>query len=151
MVKSVISHVPHTTQTTTSIQQVLECGLDTGPDLDPSCVTGISHGDVVDVQVLDNVRLSFVLAERSDADAMRAGAIEILHDDVGAVWLERDAVVRVDDDRVLDDDAIGTVRVPAVRVGDLDSVGASGYEVHVADDHIRCVGDHVEPLLTTIV
>lgn len=82
---------------------------------------------------------------------MGASAVKILHDDVGAVWLERDAVVCVDDDRVLDDDAIGTICVPTIRVGDLDSIGASGYEVHVADYHVRCVGDHVEPLLTAVV
>lgn len=62
VIKSVIRHVPHTTQTTTSIQQVLECCLDTGPDLDAGRITSVSHGDVVDVQVLDNVRLPFVLA-----------------------------------------------------------------------------------------
>lgn len=147
VVKSVIRHVPHAAQTTTSVQQILERGLNTGPDLDACRVAGVGHGDVVDVQVLDNVGLPFVLAQRPDADPVRPSAVEVLHNDVGAIGLERDAVVRVNDDRVLDDDAIGTICIPAVRVGNLDSVGASGYEIHVADDHVRCVGDHVEPLL----
>lgn len=147
MVKRIIRYIPHTTQPTTAIQEVLERRLDAGPDLDAGSITSVGHGDVVDVQVLDNVRLALVLAEGADADAVRAGAVEVLHDDVGAVGLEGDAVVRVDDDRVLDDDAVGAVRVPAVRVGDLDAARARGHEVHVADDDVCCVGDHVEPLL----
>lgn len=147
MIERVIRHVAHAAQPTATVQEVLERCLNAGPNFDAGRITSVSHGDVVDVQVLDNVRLALVLAERADADPVRTRAVEVLHHDVGAVGLEGNAVVRIDDDRVLDDDAVGAVRVPAVRVGDLDSAGAGGYEVHVADDHVRCVGDHVEPLL----
>lgn len=114
MVKSVIRHVPHAAKPAAAVEQVLERRLHAGPDLDAGSVAGVGHGDVVDVQVLDDIRLALVLAEGTDADTVRARAVEVLHDDVCAVGLERDAVVRVDDDRVLDDDAVGAVRVPAV-------------------------------------
>lgn len=44
---------------------------------------------------------------------MGAIAVEVLDDDVCAVGLEGDAVVAVVDDRVLDHDVVGSVRVPA--------------------------------------
>lgn len=49
--------------------------------------------------------------------------------------------------RVLDYNSIGTVGVPAVRVGNLDTVGALGTEIEVADNHVGTVDDDVEPLI----
>lgn len=68
-------------------------------------------------------------------------ADEILNNDVGAVGLERDAVynvlvcqilrfgdgvftISVVNERVLDDNVVGTVSVPTIRVGNLDTVNA---------------------------
>ena len=102
------------TQATTAIQQVLERGLDTGPDLNAGAVTGVGYRDVVDVQVLDDVCLAFVLAQRSHANTVQAGIVEVLHNNIGAIGLKRDTVVCIDDNRVLDDDAVRAVRVPAV-------------------------------------
>jgi hypothetical protein len=53
---------------------------------------GVVHGDVVDEDVLDNVDLALVLAKGADGDAVRPVTVHVLHEDVGAVRLERDAV-----------------------------------------------------------
>jgi hypothetical protein len=49
--------------------------------------------------------------------------------------------------RVLDHNSIGTVGVPAIRVGNLDTVGALGTEIEVADEHVGTVDNDVEPLI----
>lgn len=67
------------------------------PDLDAGPVGGVGHADVVNVDVLDVVDLAGVLAETADADAMAAVAPEVLHNHVGAVGLEGNAVITVID------------------------------------------------------
>lgn len=113
--------------------------VDAGPDLDARPVARVGHAVVEDVDVLDNVVLLHVLAEGADRDAVAAVAREALDDDVGAVGLERDAVVPIVDDRVLDHDAVGPVRVPAVRVLGRGARGAVHRDGDVADQDIGCV------------
>lgn len=48
--------------------------------------------------------------------------------------------------RVLDHNSIGTVSVPAIGVGNLDTVSALGTNIKVADEHVGTVDDDVEPL-----
>jgi len=66
--------------------------LNARPDLDASTVARIRERHIVDVEVLYNIGFIGVLAERTDADAMRARAVETLDDDVGAVGLEGNAI-----------------------------------------------------------
>ncbi len=54
----------------------------------------VEHGDIVDKDVLDDVDFVLVLAKRTNGDAVRAVAVEILNDDVGAVGLEGNAVYK---------------------------------------------------------
>lgn len=86
--EAVVCNVPHPSKTSTAVEQALEFRLDTRPDLDPGAVACVGHGNVVDVEVLHNVRLSLVLTERADTDSMRAVANQVLDNDVGAVGLE---------------------------------------------------------------
>lgn len=105
----------------------------------------VKHGDVVYEHVLDDVGLALVLAEGADGDAVRAVAVQILDEHVAAVGFEGDAVcsgiewnrqhqqvkfrricwnlerrrfgrtVAVVDHRILDDDVVGAVCVPAFK------------------------------------
>jgi hypothetical protein len=52
----------------------------------------IVHGDIVDKDVLDDVDFADVLAQRTDRDTVGAVAVQVLDEDVGAVWFEGDAV-----------------------------------------------------------
>jgi hypothetical protein len=62
---------------------------------------------------LDVIDFADVLAETANADAVATIAHEVLHDDVGAVGLEGDAVVAVVDVGVLDYDVVGAVGIPS--------------------------------------
>lgn len=92
MVEHVIRDIPYPAQSASTIQVVLEVRLDAGPHLDASTIAGVAHRNVVDVEVLNNVRLALVLTQRADADAVRTVADEVLHYNVGAVGLEGDTV-----------------------------------------------------------
>jgi len=87
-----------------------------GPDFDAGSVGSIVHGDVVDVDVRDDVVLADVLAKGSDGDAVRAVAEEVLDEHVGAVGLEGDAVIAVVDVRILYRDVRATVGIPTIRI-----------------------------------
>lgn len=52
----------------------------------------IVHGDIRHEDVLHNVDFALVLAQGSDRDPVRAVAVQVLHDDIGAVGFERDAI-----------------------------------------------------------
>jgi hypothetical protein len=83
----------------------------------------IEHRDVVDENILDNVDFAGVLAQGANRDSVRAVAVQVLDEDVGAVGLECDTVciksilspsskfrgnitVAVVDHRVLDNDIV---------------------------------------------
>lgn len=70
VVETIICNVSHAAKTTSSVQQTLKSSLNTGPHLDTSTVTGVGHGDVVDIQVLHDIRLAFVLTQRTNTDTV---------------------------------------------------------------------------------
>lgn len=52
----------------------------------------IEHRDVVDEHVFDNVDFAHILTQRSNGDSVGSVAVQVLHEDFGAVGLEGDAV-----------------------------------------------------------
>lgn len=52
----------------------------------------IKHRDVVHIDILNDVNLILVLAERANRNAVGAIAVKVLNEDIGAVRLERDTV-----------------------------------------------------------
>lgn len=52
----------------------------------------VEHRNVIDKDVLHNVDFVLVLAQRTNGDTVRAVAVEVLNNDVGAVGLEGNAV-----------------------------------------------------------
>jgi hypothetical protein len=90
--KQIIRHVSHAAQPSATVQERLETRLDTRPNLDPRPVARVGETDVVDVQILHNIRLIGVLTKGTNADAVRADTCQILDNDVGAVGFERDAI-----------------------------------------------------------
>ena len=98
------------------------------------------------VEVLHDVDLSGVLAQRADADAVAAIADQVLHDDVRAVGLERDAVVAVVNVRVLNDNVVGAVGVPAIGILGWVLARAVAEDVDVGKDDFARVGDERVPL-----
>jgi hypothetical protein len=65
--------------------------------------------------VLDNVNLARVLAEATDTDAVATVAGKVLDNNVCAVGLEGYAVVAIVDVRVLDDNIVRAISVPAAK------------------------------------
>ena len=47
---------------------------------------------------------------------MTSVAVQVLHQDLGAVWLETHTIVSVVDDGVLNDDVLAPVRIPSIRI-----------------------------------
>lgn len=125
-------------------------GMLAGPDLDACAVCGVAQCVVVDVQVLYDVENARVLSEGAHRDAMRRVADETLNNNVGAVGLERDAVIVVVNVRVLDNDIVRSVSVPAVEVLSLVLRRGSRVNIDVRDEKVRAVGDEIVPLLSTI-
>jgi hypothetical protein len=121
-------------------------GVDARPDLDTRSVAGIRHTIVIDVNVLNNIILLDVLSERSDRDAVASITGKPLYDDIGAVGFERNAVVAVVYHGILNNNAIGTVRVPTICVLGCSARCTVDIDGDVADQDIRCVCDQVEPL-----
>lgn len=58
----------------------------------PDTYRGIEHGDVVDENVLDDIDFVLVLAQGTNGNTVRAIAVEVLNNNVGAVGLEGNAV-----------------------------------------------------------
>lgn len=92
MIEFIISHVSDPAKAASAIQVVLEVSRNAWPDLDSCAVASVTHGDVVNVKILDNVGDVLVLAKGPYTDAVGAVADEVLDDDVGAVGLERDTI-----------------------------------------------------------
>lgn len=51
------------------------------------------HGHILDVDVLNDVHDSRVLADAAHGDTVGAVTPEVLHKDVGGVWLWAEAVI----------------------------------------------------------
>ena len=94
MIKRIPSDILHMAESSPSLEVRLEIRLDSRPDLNSGAVTSIRHGDVVDVYIFHNVDLSLILAERTNADTVGAGTIEVLDHYVSAVRLERDTICK---------------------------------------------------------
>ena len=69
---AVKSHVADVAAASAAVQIRLEASAGAGPDFDARTVAGAGHGDVLHVDVLDDVELGRVLAQRADGDAVRA-------------------------------------------------------------------------------
>lgn len=113
------------------------------PDLDASAVRGVLHCDVGHEDVLDNIGLAFVLAERADADAVASITVQVLDNDLGAVGLEADAVIAIVDHAVLNDDVGAAVGIPAIGVLRRTFALAGACDVDVVECDARTVGDPV--------
>ena len=74
---------------------------------------------------------------------MGAGAVQVLHEYVGAVRLERHTVVAVVDDAVLDHDVGAAIRVPAVSVLGRVLGARRAADADVAEHDVAAVGDKV--------
>lgn len=93
IVEALIRHVPHPAL---AVPADSASGFSTsapGPDFQAGAVDDVAYGDVVDVQVPDNIEDARVLVERANGDAVRRVAHEPLDDDVCAVGLEGYAIV----------------------------------------------------------
>jgi len=145
---AVVRNVLDSTTATSSLKITGESGRSTRPDLDTRTVGSIRHADVVHVNVLDNIDFAWVLAQRTNANTVATIADQVLNDDVGAVWLERYAIVAVVDVRVLNHNVIGTVRVPAIRVLSGVLALATAEDVDVIEYDVGGVGDERVPLRT---
>jgi hypothetical protein len=65
------------------------------------------------VDVLHDVHLADILTQTTNADSVASVADQVLHDDIGAVWFEGNAVIAVVDVGVLNHDVVRAVGVPA--------------------------------------
>jgi len=145
---AIVRDVLDSTTTASALKITGESGRSTRPDLDARTVRRIRHTDVVHVNVLDNINLSWVLAQRTNTNTVAAVADQVLNNDVGAVRLERHAIVAVVDVRVLDHDVVGTVRVPAIRVFSRVLALAAAEDVDVVKYDVGGVGNECVPLRT---
>jgi hypothetical protein len=90
----VVCNVRHSTRAAAALEVAGESRRSARPDFDARAVRSVGHTDVVDVDVA-------------------TVAPEVLHNDVGAIRLEGDAIVAVVDVRVLDNNVVRAVGVPA--------------------------------------
>lgn len=74
---------------------------------------------------------------------MATVALQVLHQNACAVWLEANTIVAVVDDRVLDDDVGAPVSVPTVGILGLVVTLAVTTDCDVAEDNIAAVGNKV--------
>lgn len=96
--KSIVGHVVYIARAAAAVEIALEIRVNARPHLDARAIGGIGHGGIVNVDVLYDIKLLDVLAQRPNRDAMRAIAVEALDNDVGAVGLKGNAVIPVIDD-----------------------------------------------------
>ena len=145
---AVVRNVLNSTTTASTLKITGESGRSTRPDLNARTVGSIRHADVVHVNVLDNINFAGILAQRTNTNTMATVADQVLNNDVGAVRLERNAIVAVVDMRVLNDNIVGTVRVPAIRVLSGVLALAAAEDVDVVEYNVGGVGNERVPLRT---
>lgn len=107
----VVGNVLDTARATSTLQVGRQSRGHTRPDFDASTILevvlafalyegsishdtyrGIEHRNVVNKNVLDNVDFVLVLTQGTNGNTVRAVAVEVLNDNVGAVGLEGNAV-----------------------------------------------------------
>lgn len=89
---AVIRHISDRARAATSLQVGRLLAKVIRPDFDAGTFRRVVHRYVADEDVLHDVNAFGVLTERSDRDAVRAVARQILHKDVRGVRLEGDAI-----------------------------------------------------------
>jgi len=145
---AVVRNVLDSTTTASTLKITGESGRSARPDLDTRTVGSIRHADVVHIDVLDDINFAGVLAQRTNTNTVATVANEVLNNDVGAVGLERNTIVAVVDVRVLNDNVIGAVCVPPIRVLSRVLALAAAKDVDVVEDHVGRVSDERVPLRT---
>lgn len=55
---------------------------------------GVVHRDIVNVDVLNDVKLSLVLSQRANTYSMGSIAEHVLNDHIGTIWLEGDTICK---------------------------------------------------------
>ena len=143
---AVIRNVLDSTTTASTLQVARESRRSTRPNLDTRTVRSIRHADVVHVDVLNDIHFAGVLAQRTNTNTVATVANQVLNNDVGAVGLERHAIVAVVDMRVLNNNVVGAVRVPAIRVLSGVLALAAAEDVDVVEHHVGGVGNERVPL-----
>ena len=76
----------------------------------------IQQGYVLNVRVFDNVHYPWILSDAAHANPMSVIAPQVLHEDVGGVWLGREAIISNVDPRICDLQPINIKRVEAVAI-----------------------------------
>jgi len=94
---AIIRDVPDRTAATSTLKIAGKGGRSARPNLDTRAIGSIRHTDIVHVDVLNKVDLAGILAQATNTDAVAAVANQILHDNVGAVGLERNAIIAIVD------------------------------------------------------
>jgi hypothetical protein len=143
---AVVGDVLDSTGTTSALKVTGKSGRSTRPDLDARTVGSIRHANIVHIDVLNDIDFAGILPQATNTDTMTAVADKILHDDIRAIRLERNAVVAVVDVRLLNDDVIGAISIPAISVlsGVLAHTATSN--VDIGEQNIAGVGNECVPL-----
>ena len=138
---AVVGDVVDAAGASTALEVTGESSGRSRPHLDACTVGSILHCDVGDEDVLHDVGLAFVLAERADTDAVASITVQVLDNDLGAVGLEADAVVAVVDHTVLNDNVGAAVGIPAIGVLRRAFALTGTCDVDVVERDARTVGD----------
>lgn len=133
---TVVRDVGHLAAAAAALQIARQRRRRTRPHLDARPVRRIGHGHISDVDVLHNIDLAGVLAQRPNRDAVRPVAHEVLHHDIRAVRLERHAIIPIIDVGVLNHNVAAPIRVPAVRVLSRVLADAAALDVDVGEDDV---------------
>jgi len=96
VVDEIVRDVPHAAEATAANPSFHIGNVCARPDLNPSTVATIGKRNVVDIEIFSDVGHPFVLSKGPDADSVRSNTAKVLNDDVGAVWLERHTIYRVE-------------------------------------------------------
>lgn len=108
-VHGVVGDVVDETNTAATLKVNAESALDTGPDFDTGHVDSVAHGDIIDIDILNEIVDLVVLSKGTNRDTVGTIAVKGLNENIGGIWLERDTIIVGIDDRILDDNIIGTV------------------------------------------
>lgn len=121
-----------------------------------SCVV---HRGIEDVDIFHNIELPLILPERANRDTMRAVTPHILHQNVGAIRLERHTILRIVSKslplnsgtlaisvvhhRVLDHKIRASVCIPTICIFCHIDGGTVPGDVYIIKDDIRGIGHEV--------
>lgn len=66
------------------------------------------------VNILHDIDLTEILSQTTDTNTVTTIAPQVLDNDISAIRLERNAVVAIINVRILDDNVVGPICVPAI-------------------------------------